>query len=1031
MMSIARLSAGQGYRYLLRHTACGDCARDPSMPLTSYYAASGYPPGRWIGSGLAGLDGGRGLAARSTVSEEAMGRLFGSGQDPASGDPLGRPYPVYRSADERIQAAVVRLPNNLDEDERAAAIEAIERRDRARPVRAAVAGFDLTFTVPKSASVLWAIGDDATRQAITDAHHDAVGAVLRLFEQRFLHTRVGKRSCAQVDTRGMVAAAFVHFDTRSGDPNLHTHVVVANRVQGPDGKWRSLDSRALHHAAVALSEVYDVTVADLITERLGVRWAHRSRGERRSPAFEIEGVSDDLVAGFSGRSQQIETHLRELFAEFEARNDREPSRREVVRLRQQATLSTRQEKTVRPLAESIREWRQRAVALTGREPKQIVGDAVDRNRDATPPHPRAIDEVGPDVVSAFAKATIAGAAERRSTWTRPNLLAEAARATREVRVSTPGERLVLLDRVVDAALASCVALDPPAMFSTPTRFRRQDGTSAFARPDEYAYTTEAVLAAEARLLDALTIGDAPRVEHTEVAAAVERGTDPTAALRSRLRGEALTPDQQHAVEAIATRGRVVDVLVGPAGTGKTRTLRALRAVWERTHGAGSVVGLAPSATAAAELGASLGIACENTAKWLHEAGRPDPAGRWTLRSGQLVIVDEASMVSTSALDALVTQARGAGAKVALVGDHQQLGAVQAGGAFGLLAETEHALTLTALWRFRHRWEANATRGLRIGNPAALDAYTAHNRLHDGPAETMTERAYAAWSRDLAAGRSAVLVAADRTTVGVLNTRAREDRIDAGLVRPDAVPIAAGGTCGRGDVVVTRRNDRRLPTDDGGHVRNGARWCVVAVGSDGSIEVSPVPPSGTTTPPGRVTLPPDYVRDHVELGYATTVHRAQGMTVDSAHVLVAPGMTRQALYVAMTRGREANHAYVSTDGLDHTCPNPPDAHPIPTGRQILEAVLGTNGAELSATATLRARQNEATSSGRLLPIRDTLDAACTPPRFDPECADAAMEIGALLRLRAAALRDADPASSAAGARPELPITEWPTQEGMYR
>ncbi|MGQ0631521.1 MAG: MobF family relaxase [Sporichthyaceae bacterium] len=992
-MSLARLSAGSGYRYLLRHTACGDCARDAATPLTSYYADSGYPAGRWLGAGLAGFDAGRGLAASTVVTEDAMGAVFGRGHDPVSETPLGRAYPTYRSADERIADAAARLPDTLAEPDRQAAVAVIERRERARPVRAAVAGFDLTFTVPKSASVLWAIGDDPTRQAVTDAHHEAVGAVLHLIEDRFLHTRIGANSCAQVSTSGMVAAAFDHWDTRTGDPNLHTHVVIANKVQGPDGKWRSVDGQALYHAAVTCSEVYDDLLADALATRLSVCWSVRDRGARRSPAFEVDGIDDALLAVFSGRSVQVDAHLRALLAGFADTHDREPTRREVLRLRQQATLTSRPDKSVAPLRELFTRWRETATAITGRRPEQIATGAL----QGAPPAATA-GQVAAEVVEDLANATLSGIAERRSTWTRPNLLAEAARASRLMRMSSPVERVALLDRVVAAALARCVALDAPELFNSPARFRRADGTSAFTRVDEHAYTTEAVLAAEARLLTATESTDAPRVPEDELATAARR-IPPGAS------GRRLTADQQAAVGSIATSGRRLDVLVGPAGTGKTRTLRAVRTAWEQAHGAGSVIGLAPSANAAAELAAALGIGCENTAKWLHESRQAEPAPKWCLHAGQLLVIDEASMVSTPDLDALLAQVGAAGAKAVLVGDHQQLDAVGAGGAFGLLAEQTSSLHLTALWRFRNRWEANATQDLRAGRPDALDAYAEHSHLHGGPAELMIERAYAAWNTDLAAGRSAVLLAADRNTVTALNTRAHDDRVSAGLVRPDGITLADDTSAGRGDVVVTRRNDRRIPTPDGGHVRNGALWRITETHPDGSLDVTPLPRPGADSPDpagGSLRLPGDYVRQNVELGYAATVHRAQGMTVDHSHVLVHAGMSRQQLYVAMTRGRTANHAYVAVDAIDPTCPNPPDLDPIPTARQMLEGVLCTDGAELSATATLRRRQDEVTSFGRLLPIRDTLTTAAG--HGDADCTPAADEIKRLIAMRAAHVRE---------------------------
>ena len=288
VMTIHRLSAGNGYTYLLRHTATGDAQRDPGQALTAYYAGSGYPPGEWVGSGLAylGADGQR-VEPGSVVSEEQMARLFGRGHDPVTDTPLGRPYPVFAPLAERVARRVARLPDHLSGDERATAIAAIEQAEQARTQPAAVAGFDLTFSAPKSTSVLWALADPATHRAVLAAHDAAVADVLGVIEQRALFTRTGAGGCAQVPVTGMVAAAFRHWDSRAGDPQLHTHVVVANKVRAADGAWRSLDSRALHHAAVFASELYNDLLADHLAARLPLRWSWRDRG--RPPLPRLRG----------------------------------------------------------------------------------------------------------------------------------------------------------------------------------------------------------------------------------------------------------------------------------------------------------------------------------------------------------------------------------------------------------------------------------------------------------------------------------------------------------------------------------------------------------------------------------------------------------------------------------------------------------------------------------------------------------------------------------------------------------------------
>ncbi|MHB1738271.1 MAG: MobF family relaxase [Actinomycetes bacterium] len=219
--------------------------------LTASYEQTGNLPGRWYGSGLTclGRDGAARLRPGDISTEQAMTAVFRDGVDPLTDDALGHPYPRF---------------------------------DDGR--RHAVVGYDLTFTAPKSVSVLWALADDATHTRVYAAHRAALASSLEFVEQRVIRTRDDDTGCRQVRTRGMVAAAFDHWDTRAGDPNLHTHVVVANKVQGPDGVWRSLDGRTVHAAVVTVSELYDTLLADELARRLPVEWSMRERGPRRAAA---------------------------------------------------------------------------------------------------------------------------------------------------------------------------------------------------------------------------------------------------------------------------------------------------------------------------------------------------------------------------------------------------------------------------------------------------------------------------------------------------------------------------------------------------------------------------------------------------------------------------------------------------------------------------------------------------------------------------------------------------------------------------
>lgn len=341
-------------------------------------------------------------------------------------------------------------------------------------------------------------------------------------------------------------------------------------------------------------------------------------------------------------------------------------------------------------------------------------------------------------------------------------------------------------------------------------------------------------------------------------------------------------------------------------------------------------------------------------------------------------MDEASLAGTLSLDRITSLAAEEGAKVLLVGDCAQLQSFDAGGAFGLLVhERGDAPELIDVHRFSHAWEKSASLDLRHGYIDVIDTYDAHGRIHDGETEKMIDSAYTAWRADLLAGKATVLVSDSNESVTALNTRARTDLILDGVVRgPREVDLHDGTCAATGDVVITRRNDRCLRAGRG-WVRNGDRWNVLDVRDDGSITLQRAGAKWGAT----AIVPADYVAEHVELGYAVTSYRVQGITTDTAHVLVNSAMTRENLYVAMTRGRDANIAYVAVDQPDsaHAVPHPGE-NEAATGRSVLYGVLQHAGAELSAHETIAAEQETWGSIAHLAAEYETIAAAAQHDRW---------------------------------------------------
>lgn len=961
-VSLRKMSPVHGCDYLLKSVVVGDGNRALRTPMTRYYAEAGTPPGVWLGSGVRELGAGQ-LTAGAEVTPSQLELLLVHGRDPITGKQLGRGYPTYPSIQERIAKRVAGLDAMLTAEARANAVARITHEEEARGPKTAVSGFDLTFSVPKSVSVLWGLADADLQTQLVQAHHDAVAEVLEFFEREVAVTRAGANArngaVAQHEVAGVAATAYDHWDSRCGDPQLHTHVVLSNKVRTVyDQKWRSLDSIPIHRSVVAISEHYNAVLADLLTRRLGITWDRRDRGADRNQALEITGVSEDLIAEFSNRSRHVDIETDRLIEEYVAEYGRRPSAKTIIELRATATIATRPEKELHSLAELTTGWRDRAQGLLGADPTGWAHSVIARTGSAG----LHVQDVPLDVVVEVGRQVVAVVGEKRSTWRHWNLWAEASRQTMEWRFATPRDREAAVALIVDAATGASIRLTPPELAASPEAFRWSDGSSRFRPRQSAVFSSADLLAAEDRLLVRANTPAAPAADLAAVEAATSRD----------VLGHHLSKGQANALAQIATSGRQVDLLVGPAGAGKTTAMRALHAAWTTSHGPGSVVGLAPSAAAAQVLADDLGIVCENTAKWLHEHDH----GRAQFTRGQLVIIDEATLAGTHTLDRITGLAVDAGGKVLLVGDWAQLQSVDAGGAFSMLAAArDDTPELVEILRFDHDWEATATAALRVGDTDVIGTYLHHDRVHSGGTDEMTDAAYDAWRTDTQAGLSSVLVTEATATVIRLNQRARAERILTGETEASReVALADGNQASVGDLIITRRNQRHLRSLRGGWVRNGDRWRITDVLPDNSVLATRLGQKSA----GAVVLPAAYVRENVDLGYATTAHRAQGMTVDTAHVVASGRTNRENLYVSMTRGRRSNTVYVALDAPDDTHTPPQDGEV--TARTVLYGILKRSGAELSAHQMIEAEHEHWSSIAQLAAEYETIAAEAQHDRW---------------------------------------------------
>jgi DNA primase catalytic core len=1008
-MSLHKLTAGSGYDYLTRQVAVQDSTEKGRATLASYYVEKGESPGTWVGAGLSGIDG---LRSGDVVTAEQMKALFGHGFHPLAdqrvaalglsasatelrvAQRLGTPFKVYTSDAPQLQVEVARRIGDLNV---AAGLPrgtkaSLEVRARvrgevgrefftadhgrepagarelsasiakhSRPKTTAVAGYDLTFSPVKSVSALWAVADPQVAAKIEVAHQSAVNDALTFFERYALFTRTGTNGTAQVDVTGLVAAAFTHRDSRAGDPDLHTHVAVANKVQTHDGRWLAIDGRVLFKAKVTASETYNTALEKHLTAGLGVRFVERPGDDpRKRPVREVVGVDPGLNQRWSTRRAHIDARRAVLATAFQAAHGRPPTPAEAIELAQQATLETRYAKhEPRSLGEQRDAWAEQAAEVLG------GATAVDRMVAGTLNQPGGNGQkVTAGWVSETAATVVEEVSQRRSTWQVWHVRSEAQRHVRAADVAADQVETVV-DLIVDQALsdASVRLTTDRDPIAEPEQLRRRNGQSVYHMAGSDLFTSTTILDAEQRIVTAAGRSDGRRADPHVVDLAL---------LESTANGVVLNAGQTAMVRQMATSGARVQLGIAAAGTGKTTAMSVLTCAWEEDGG--NVVGLAPSAAAAAALRDSTGATTDTLGKLVHDItttssfiGADRHQAMWDIGRGTLVLIDEAGMADTLTLDAAIGFITGRGASVRLIGDNQQLAAIGAGGVLRDIDQQHGATRLAELMRFADPAEGAATLALREGLPEAVGFYLDNHRVHVGDLTTLTDEVFTRWAGDRAAGHDSIMLAPTRALVAELNARARDARLtdlarteagaaDAGRVDGPVVGLADGNQASTGDVVITRRNDRRLRVSGADWVKNGDRWHVTGV-HGGRLSVRHVT-SGLCT-----TLPADYVAAHTELGYASTVHAAQGVSVDTVHGIATGTESRQQLYTMLTRGRLSNDVYlvVVGDGDEHDLVRPETTHPK-TATDILHDILARDEAPLSATTIRRHADDPATLLG---------------------------------------------------------------------
>lgn len=742
-----------------------------------------------------------------------------------------------------------------------------------------VPGFDLTFSTPKSVSVMYAFGDVLVRneivEAIDAAVRDSIGWLEReaCFVRRGSNNRDAKTApfeqygTRRIRANGFIAAGFDHRTSRAGDPQLHTHVLVANLAQGPDGRWTALDGQALYRSKIAAGTVFQTTLRNELSRRLGVDWTPVHNG-----VADIAGIPKRVLKHFSKRRNKIEDEL-------------ERTGRSGAAAAADVTLATRTAKLDVDQETLDRTWLDDGQSI-GFGPDDI-NQLLATCRPIPDPQPLTPDtniEIRrPDPLTGEVMKVLVSVDEFAALVAH-HLPERNARITRHEVQNAVAEHLprhadsVMLERLTDAVLAH-----PELVLVT--------------APDhpgvgwEQEWTTRRLLRLEAELTALFQPAPDPR-----------RTLDPTfvetamAAL-----GRPLGPDQADTVRRICVQGNAVEVVVGRAGTGKTYTMRAVHDIY--TTAGKHLVGVCPTARAARELADGSGIESFTVPRFLT---------RTRLGPDTVVVVDEAAMCGTIDLHQIITRAHLASAKVILVGDHHQLPEIAAGGGFraALAAVGDQRCELTINRRQRHEWEHAALDHLRNGDlPTFWTTYTEHDRvvLAD-TAHTVRQRAVDDWWTSHITGATAHLIAGTRAEATLLNTLARQRAATAGHLtgRPLEVrsrPFQIGDR-----IVLLKNMPGQMDLDTGGDCRvdNGM------IGTITNIAHAPSTIDIELANGRHLRLDSGYVHGgNIDHGYATTIHKAQGLTCDDIYVVGPAGLYRESGYVALSRARNTAHLYATT------------------------------------------------------------------------------------------------------------------------
>ncbi|MEU0743954.1 MobF family relaxase [Streptomyces sp. NPDC006134] len=1009
MLRITAISGGEaGLKYLLSGSGCaGGHQAEAELGLNGpegYYAKGtehGTPLAVWIGEGLSEW----GVEAGANATERDIRAIFGKHAHPeeyraavsaakayieengitgtaaekiltdaeASARRGRKPY-EFRTVEQRIEDRLAKEPQADPER-----VAEIRREERDKGQRSPAMYFDQTYSAQKSVSVyltaLEAAGRHEDAAKVRGAMNEGIAAAMKVFQEEAGLGRIGYHGQAKngrpstgryVDSTGFTAAIFTHEVSREGDPQLHAHVATLNKIKVLDADGNehfvTLDSRAMHKAREAAAAVFERTMEQAIERDLPVVFEMRPDGKAR----EIKGLDTELLDALSTRTYQVEARYEELHEQYVQDHGREPSAYTRARLREMATLDTRDPKRNEHQSAEARIERATRIAedkvegglLGALERAERVGFDTRMAEVDAPTFDR--EEVIRESLEALQT--------KRATWDRSELIQQinttlGDNLPRDVPLAPLANELAT-EALKSGKYGVVQTAGLSIIDDAPSRIRQSDGRSVFA-PSALAsekFALEEHLSDEARV--------AARAHQTGAPCLAPPVLDQV------VKESGVSADQADVVRGVLGDSRKVSVVEGPAGAGKSYATGVIAQAWQE-HTGGRVIGLGPSAVAAEVLGEEGIEIRENTTRFLdvysQGLGNKEMVEKFRLRAGDLVVLDEAGMASTDHITRVSELCEQAGAKLVLIGDQQQLQSPEAGGLLRSMVEEGPHYSLSNVRRFREpdgtvrEWEAKASLALRRGDVRALEEYDLHGLIEGGTLEEMKAEVIRAYVADTIANRESVVMTATNARATELSREIRAQLVRYGRVEEDGLRLVDDNRAGVGDLIQTRENDAKLKDSEGRLVLNRRVYRVTGIGEDGQLTAQRVAgrnEDGTERLAGTVTLPSDYVERNVALAYAGTVNAVQGRTVSyGGYLLVEEGMSRQQVYPGLTRAQRYNRAFAA-------CRIPGDEHRLQgldqDAMSMLQAAIERDGGELAALQELRESQDWAESIPALEP-----------------------------------------------------------------